>query len=213
MSEFDAVVVPGGGLRPQGELPPWFINRLDAALDLANGAPILTLSAGTTHKPPPLDRNGRPMLEAFVAAQYLLDRGYSHDRLLVEAASYDTIGNAYFARTVHTDPAGLRKLLVITSEFHMPRTAAIFRWIFGASPLTPDYELSFHAVPDVGLPPDALTARRNKELASLASLQPTIRAHPTLVSIHQWLFREHDAYAAGRQSQSIPASGAVLDSY
>ncbi len=107
MADFDAVIVPGGGLRPNGELPPWFTNRLDAALELAHGAPILTLSAGTTHKPPPLDRNGRPMLEAFVAAQYLLDRGYPHDRLLVEAASYDTIGNAYFARTVHTDPAGL----------------------------------------------------------------------------------------------------------
>ncbi len=95
----------------------------------------------------------------------------------------------------------------------MPRTAAIFRWVFSASPVAPAYELSFHTVPDVGLPDDALTARRSKELAGLASLQPIIRAHPTLPLIHQWLFREHDAYAAGRQSQSVPVSGSALDSY
>ena len=34
----------------------------------------------------------------------------------------DTIGNAYFLRATHTDPAGWRNLVVITNEFHMPRT-------------------------------------------------------------------------------------------
>ncbi len=48
------------------------------------------------------------------------------ERIWAETASLDTIGNAYFARVIHTDPAGLRRLLVVNSAFHMPRTRMIF---------------------------------------------------------------------------------------
>ena len=59
---------------------------------------------------------------------------FRSSRILAETCSYDTIGNAFFARTVHTDPRGLRRLLIVNSKFHMPRTEAIFRWVFGAAP-------------------------------------------------------------------------------
>lgn len=35
--------------------------------------------------------------------------------LLKEVSSYDTVGNAYFSLTIHSIPAGWRKILVNTS--------------------------------------------------------------------------------------------------
>jgi hypothetical protein len=41
--------------------------------------------------------------------------------LLVQVSSYDTVGNAMFALTIHALPAGWRHVAVVTSDFHMVR--------------------------------------------------------------------------------------------
>ena len=43
-------------------------------------------------------------------------------RTLAETTSFDTIGNAFYSRNDHCSLAGWRRLLVITSEFHLART-------------------------------------------------------------------------------------------
>ena len=49
--------------------------------------------------------------------------------IYIEIASMDTIGSAYFAFTNYILPMQWTKILVITSEFHMPRTTIIFDWM------------------------------------------------------------------------------------
>jgi len=210
ISEFDAVIVPGGGLLPDGSLPPWVMNRFDHAMARAGQAPIIPLSAATTHKPLPLDEAGRPLFEATIGGEYLLRHGVPAERILLENASWDTIGNAYFARVIHTDPAGFRKLLIVTSEFHMPRTEAIFRWVFSLS--SSEYSLRFEAVPNVGLTAEAVAGRTAREQASLARLAVTRAALPTLPVLHRWLFSAHEAYAAGLTPQR-DQDPSVLQSY
>jgi hypothetical protein len=211
-SLFDAVIVPGGGLRQGGALPAWVENRLDKALHVSPGSHIITLSAGTPHKPPPLDQAGNPILECAVEAAWLRDRGYPPTLLLMENASYDTIGNAYFARVMHVDPAGFRRLCIITSEFHMPRTEAIFRWVFALTPVTAAYELTFVAVPDVGMTTDVVEARRRKEQVSLESLGPLRAEYNTLASFHRWLFTKHAAYALEKPLRE-KADSLLLETY
>jgi uncharacterized SAM-binding protein YcdF (DUF218 family) len=133
MPEFDAILIPGGGLKSDGSLTPFVQARLDRALE-RSAEFYIPLSAGTPHLATPLDARGYPIFEAIPAARYLHSRGIPRRQILPEVFSYDTIGNAFFARTVHTDPLGLRRLLTINSEFHMARTEAIFRWVFGAAP-------------------------------------------------------------------------------
>ena len=211
-ARFDVVLIPGGGLREDGRLPPWVENRLDKALEVARGARIITLSAGTPHKPPPLDSTGNPILESVAEATYLRDRGYPSELLLIENASYDTIGNAYFARVMHVEPAGFRRLCVITSQFHLPRTEAIFRWVFGLAPVYHDYELTFLAVADIGMSSEVLGARRRKEEQSLKSVA-TLRAEiTTLASFHQWLFTKHTAYSV-EKPQREKADSLLLQTY
>ncbi len=214
MNEYDAVLVLGGGLREDGAVPPWVENRLKRALELAGCAtPILTLSAGTTHKPGPRDGEGRTIFESVAGARWLLKRSYRQELLFTEAASYDTIGNAYFARVIHTDPAGWRRLAVITSEFHMARTEAIFRWIFAVEP-SASYELAFFATADAGMSEEVLQARRRKEAAGLSAVRALAGRYTTLASVHRWLFAEHQAYAVGERANESPGlDGSVAQSY
>ncbi|CAK0861070.1 unnamed protein product, partial [Prorocentrum cordatum] len=180
----DAIVVPGGGLTEEGAPAPWVRERLRRAKALydaaraSGGAPaggpvIVTLSAGTPHKPFPRDeRSGYQVLEAEASARYLVrELGVPPEDVLEENLSLDTIGNAYFLRVMHTDVVGLRRLAVVTNAFHMPRTKAIFEAVFslsgpgqaGAS----GYDLSFDEVPDTGVEAEALATRRAREMASL----------------------------------------------
>jgi DUF218 domain len=212
MPQFDAVLIPGGGLTPSGELPPFVRARLDRAL--AHSADFyIALSGGTTHLPPPLDSHGYPIFESATAARYLHERGVPRDRILIETSSHDTIGNAFFTRTIHTDPRGLCRLLLINSRFHMPRTEAIFRWVFGAAP-DRGYDLSFESTEDSGLSPEALEARAEKERTSLATVRNLASSITNLGGIHQWLFTAHGAYAWFMRDDAYrPATGSLVETY
>jgi hypothetical protein len=178
-----------------GALPPWVKRRLDRAVEL--GAPyLITLSAGTTHRPPPLDPNSFPIFESVAAAQYLIDAGIPPGRILTETHSYDTIGNAFFSRLIHADPQGLRRLLVITSDFHFSRTREAFNWIYGLTPRTLEYELDFEPVSDAGIDESALRGREEKERQSLTDLADLAKRITTLRDFHRWLFADHQAYNA-----------------
>jgi uncharacterized SAM-binding protein YcdF (DUF218 family) len=209
MATYDAIVIPGGGVRAGGELPPWVTPRLDRALAVAGQAYLMPLSAGTPHRPPPLDESGFPWTEARAGAHYLVARGADPARILMEESSYDTIGNAYFSRLLHALPRGFERLLVITSAFHMPRTEAIFRWVYGlAAPGVP-CAVDFESVPDSGIDPAMLAARIEKEqtaLQAVATLRSEIR---TLAQMHAWLFTVHGAYS-WKPERAVPPENAPL---
>jgi uncharacterized SAM-binding protein YcdF (DUF218 family) len=186
--------------------------RLDGALT-RSARFYIPLSAGTPHLPPPLDGNGYPIFEAIPAAKYLHERGVPRECILPEVCSYDTIGNAFFTRTVHTGPRGLRCLLVVNSAFHMPRTEAIFRWVFGAAP-DEEYVLSFLSTRDEGLSEGALAARAERERSSLEKVRTLAARITSLNDLHGWLYTEHGAYAWDlRQTAYSPVRGPLAESY
>lgn len=212
MRKIDAILVPGGGVREGGELPLWTRRRLDRALQIQTGEElIITLSAGTVHKPPPLDSKGFPIFESAAAAKYLVQRGLDPKRILIETSSYDTIGNAFFSRVIHVDPRGLRKLLIITSDFHMPRTQVIFSWVYSLDVPTNWYELYFESVSDEGIDAEILSARIQKERESLAHLLQIKEKINTLRQFHEWLFGEHAAYSL--HADAVRVTGKVLNTY
>lgn len=202
--KYDCVMIPGGGLLPDGSLPDWTVARLEAALEIEKHADwIVTLSGGTVHKPPPLDEGGFPIFESRKSAQYLIQAGVSPSRILTEISSYDTIGNAYFARILFSDPMNLVRCLVITSVFHMPRCESIFNWIYSLTPLQGEYSLNFKTTPDLGLPPKILQARQKKELRALENLRQKIQAINSLSTFQYWFYAEHDAYSALREKEHL----------
>lgn len=118
LRKLDAVLVLGGGAPQAFDEPPVYVQqRCDDALAVVNSRelPILCLSAGTAHVPQALSENGLPIWESTACAAYLEARDVPVP-VYVETVSYDTIGNAFFTRTTHTDVNGWRNLLIITNE-------------------------------------------------------------------------------------------------
>ncbi|MEI7990327.1 MAG: YdcF family protein [Chloroflexota bacterium] len=208
---YDAIIIPGGGLTNKGNVPPWVIARLDCALNLYRGETIITLSAGTVHKANPLDDNGFQIFESVALARYLIQRGISEHKVLTETCSYDTIGNAYFCRVIHVDPARFHRLLVINSEFHMVRTEAIFRFVFTLDIPPNGYELDFESVPNIGIDDHSLAERVTREAQSLENWHEIEKNIQSMQSFHTWLFNEHGAYAMAVPPERV--SGKTLNTY
>ena len=212
--DYDAILVLGGGLTPTGDLPPWVVRRLDGAHYIysqqTNPTPIVLLGAGTPHKRPVLDPAGFVLHESTAYARYLLEE-YSlpAKELLKETSSYDTVGNAYFGLTMHALPAGWRKLSIVTSAFHMPRTQAIFKSCFEIASRdtlgnSAPFQLDFHPVSDEGLfSQEVITARKVKESAAVMTWQNNVAHVPlnTLADLHRWLFATHLCYSVSKQHE------------
>jgi len=224
LGAFDAIVVLGGGppVAPR-RVMPFVAARCDAAKRLfeAQGGRgrVLTVSAGTAHAPQLLTADGLPIWESTAAAAYLLDAGLPPESLVVETTSYDTIGNAFFARIAHADLLEWRRVCVVTTDWHMERSRAIFEWVFNA-PRDDDarvveattsskrrrrhrstasaYELVFVETPSVGLSAEAVAARTAREQTSLGSVRKLAVAYPTLRDVHAFLTTKHDLYTASK---------------
>jgi len=210
--KYDAILIPGGGIKGTNDVPLWVQRRLDRAIALHRGECIIALSAGTTHKPPPLDNDGFPVYESVVSANYLIKKGIDAGSIRYETCSYDTIGNAYFSKVIHVDPLGFRRLLVITSAFHMPRTRAIFEWVYGldSSPGGP-YHLYFEEVSDEGMDENLLRARIEREKESLEHVLKLKKEIRTFEQFHRWLFNAHGAYTVSVEPGRV--TGKILDTY
>jgi hypothetical protein len=210
--KLNCILIPGGGLLENGELPEWTIARLETGFEYKDQTDwYILLSGGTVHKPPPLDQEGYPLYESRKAAEFLIRAGISPGRILTEISSYDTIGNAYFARMLFTDPLSLNRCLIITSEFHMARTQAIFEWIFSLNPLQHDYKLSFASTSNRGLSTEILEARQKREKQSLDRLEETIQQIPTVLAFNKWIYSEHAAYSTKKSKDTL--SNEDLGSY
>lgn len=140
-----------------------------------------------------------------------MSNGIAPERVWSETCSYDTIGNAYFSRVIHTDPSRLRRLHVITSQFHIRRVRLIFNWIFSCD--YDRYHLSFEATPDVGIDPDSLRARIEKEVSSTRDLNKIIPSLRSLRDVHDYMFTKHDAYRQHCSRDGFHPSTDAVETY
>jgi uncharacterized SAM-binding protein YcdF (DUF218 family) len=219
LQRLDAVLVLGGGKPASLEEPPVYVQRRcdDAAAvvqrrqspttagetktehrHLSGTAllPVLCLSAGTAHLPQLMSASGLPVWESTASAAYLEKKYGMSDNVFVETTSYDTVGNAFFSRIGHTEVAGWKRLLIVTNQFHMARSKAIFDWIFGLD--DGNYHLSYLVSPDVGLSQEALAARAEKEAASLLSVRTLAAQHTSMKQVWAFLNTQHDLYTANK---------------
>lgn len=192
---YDAIIVLGGSFKDNGELQPWVYNRLDESMKYETKY-FLLLSRSTCHKPPVLDSNGYPIDECRLMAKYLIDNGVSKEKILLESWSLDTIGNAYAAFFLHCLPNYLTNNLIITSDFHMPRSETIFRKIFtlGEQQYGIIFSLNF-----ISTKSELVISQKEKN--SLIDWKNKCKSINTIQELHNFIFINHDAYCSEVRSK------------
>lgn len=209
---FDAIISLCGGLEKDGTPHPWVIRRLDKTLKFYTGRELVILTGGgTPHKPPILDGDGFPMYECDASAKYLLNRGVSKSKILLDRFSMDTIGNAYFTRFLFAEPMRLRNIVVVTSALHMPRTEKAFGWVYGLTPSDLKYNLKFVEAPDDGLDRNIVHIKTVREKKNLRKLAPLTKKIKTMSAMHRFIFFEHGAYAYGKKQKKL--RGRIVSTY
>ena len=93
---------------------------------------------------------------------YLIDNGLPAGNIFKDEYSKDTIGNALFTKVKILDGKNWKKLLVITSDYHMPRAKYIFQKLWGKK-----FKLAFKSVKSF-LNPLELEERRIREDVMIA---------------------------------------------
>lgn len=209
-----AAIVLGGGLREINEDGRRFyvpesqvVARLKKAYQLlSTGTVDCIVTTGKYSKRVGIDKNiDGPQTEAEVGKKYLVEHyGVSEDVILMETDSFDTIGNAWFAKENCLIPNKIFDVKVITSEYHMSRSQLIFEWVLG-----PHYDLEYFDVSS-GMSSRELVERGRLEKAFIKFMREHLMVaiksgDPT--QIQHFMEHEHLRYCLS------PLSEAMLDTF
>lgn len=151
------IVLLGGGITPEGQLPDkkFIQERLRKVQELQAQlkAPII-ISGGYSY----LLETVPPRTEAAAMKEALVALGVPENVITLEEQSKDTVSNAYFVKKLlgHLED----ELIIVTSDFHAERAEYIFKQVFGDG-----YAVRVEATPS-HLPEDQLEkiTTRQKEL-------------------------------------------------
>ncbi|HXH26927.1 MAG TPA: YdcF family protein [Candidatus Acidoferrum sp.] len=171
MEKMQAIIVLGGGINQAGQIPEHVVKRIDRALELSHGKiPIIMAGKWSlliTYTP--------PTTEARAMRDYALQHSPSAnpDLFLLEENSMDTVGNACFSGSAFLETRNWRNILLITSEFHIPRSRYIFEKVLG-----PSYRLTFEATSS-GLSADELANKITMENKVLNFCKQLLEPLPT----------------------------------
>ena len=117
-SESGAVIVLGCQVYSTGELSPQLELRLQTAISTYRDHPRLIVCCGGQGE-------GEPAPEGQVMRDWLIAQGVPAGDVIAECRSENTRQNLAYARALLPD--GVRRVTVITSDYHLPRALALAR--------------------------------------------------------------------------------------
>src|SRR3989338_1963789 len=125
----DVIIILGGGIEPDGSLPEIPKLRIIKGAELFRDgiAPKIIMSGnyGFWLEKEPI----RPEAEAM--KEYAVSLGVPEGGILKEDISKDTIGNAYFCKINFLETNNWHNVVIVTSDYHIPRTRYIFEKVLG----------------------------------------------------------------------------------
>ena len=185
----DSLVVLGRGVDADGSLPFLAKQRVQRAAELfaLETAPRIIFSGCCS-----LMRETVPAVtEARAMATYALSLGLPRDALITEEESRDTIGNAYFVLRRYLEPNDWTSIRVVTSDFHIQRTAWVFQKVLGLG-----YDVSFSPAPSE-LDHSTIAARAREESDITTFLMEWLADVPDgdPLALARVIWKEHPGYA------------------
>jgi len=185
----DVIIILGGGINPDGSLREITIDRIKKGIKLFRRNITDWIIASGAYGF--MENYVPPITEAKAMAKYLENNGVPKEKIILEEKSKDTIGNAYFTKVNVLEPRKWYNPIVVTSNFHIPRTRYIFKKVLGKK-----YNVSFVKVTSK-LPRDLLERIRIKEQKVLNLLKRWTKEieDGDDKSLKKFLYTEHPAYA------------------
>lgn len=140
---YDAIIVLGAQVLPDGSPNVQLSWRLDAAADAYSKKKVPVVVCGAQGK-------DEPMPEAEAMKQYLVAKGVEDEDILMDPKSFNTNQNLKNAGLLLKDRPEVQKVLVVTSDYHVPRSLALakdqgYEATGLGSPCKPEYWLKNHA--------------------------------------------------------------------
>jgi uncharacterized SAM-binding protein YcdF (DUF218 family) len=124
---FDAVIVLANEMDPTGTLNKESSLRANLAAKLMSELRIpYIVTCGWAY------RSDSSILIADALKSYLISIGVQSDKIITETNSRDTVGDAVFTKINVSEPRGLIKVCVVTSNYHVPRASKIFDFVYGS---------------------------------------------------------------------------------
>ena len=117
VGEYDAIIVLGAQVKPDGEPSVQLQWRLDAALEAWKERNCLVVVCGA-------QGSNEPAPEAHVMRDVLIAQGVPGEAILMDDQSFNTRQN--IANAVQLmEGCGVDHVLIVTSDYHLPRSMAI----------------------------------------------------------------------------------------
>lgn len=115
--DYDAIIVLGAQVKPDGELSLQLEWRLDEAAKAWKKHPCWIVVCGA-------QGSNEPVPEAYAMRDYLMGKKVSEEMILTDADSYNTRQNIDNAVKLLEDKA-VARVAVVTSDYHVPRAMAL----------------------------------------------------------------------------------------
>lgn len=189
-SRADALVVLGRGVDADGALPLLAKQRVARAAELfAWGVAPRMIFSGRYSLMTDVEP---PCTEAAAMADYARSLGIPKRALILEEESRDTIGNAYFVLRRFLEPNDWMSIRVVTSDFHIQRTAWVFQKVLGLG-----YDVAFSPSPSEL--DDATIAARAREESDISTflmnwIGPIKDGDP--IELARLIWQQHPGYAS-----------------
>lgn len=140
---YDAIIVLGAQVKPDGSPSVQLGWRLDAAYEAYQKKQVPVVVCGAQGK-------DEPVTEAAAMKAYLADKGIPEKDILCDPASFNTRQNLKNAAALLKETGGIKKVLIVTSDYHVPRSMALagdlgFEASGLGSPCKPEYWIKNHA--------------------------------------------------------------------
>ena len=114
--DFDVILVLGAGVRSDGSPSEILVDRLETALDIYNKDICETFILTGDH--------GRKNYnEVRAMKDYVMEKGAKESRIFMDHAGFNTYNSMYRARDIFK----VKKAIIVTNEYHLPRALYIAR--------------------------------------------------------------------------------------
>lgn len=118
-ADYDAVIVLGAQVKPDGEPSVQLAWRLDRAAEVWEKKQVPVVVCGARGK-------DEPEAEAFVMKRYLENKGVIGDMILTDPDSFNTEQNLTHAKILLEEYSDtIRRVIIVTSDYHVPRAMAL----------------------------------------------------------------------------------------